>query len=500
MNDSKKLLYVRLIVAIVVILFLGLFIFLIIKIDVVGHLFGDKHYIRTSTSSNLNRYLDEVNSREFKIKERKKRIIEETKKERAEEIEDKSIFKYINRIKEKRNKGVFGFRIINNRTEGIKQNTKTEVIAKGIKMRIDEIQKLYDNGYHPKSSWILIDDDNDNYGFNYYFNDKGKLIVDTVTPDYRIVDVYGREIDDDLEPILYKVEAIYNNNEATSSEVTISGNISTQVILSPGVILKEKSEYYDNRMNRKVIDYIDTSLRFKKTTNGTIYNGSKWKSVSSLRDDGGYVIFNNPNNNFNKIIGKITTQKLSGNEDAYTKSTLLVYDADLYELYREYEDLLEPLYETSAFNFNEPLDFAFTFYRTVKRIRFQVVTNGDDKHRTCYLKDLRYGFDKSKYKEELEEAKEQEEYIAYMKELGIYQSEEELLAELKALDEDSSSDYLEYEDFNDIELYDNVDLSDFDRDIDKAQLAIDRRTGPAFDEYLRSLKNYWEIEYGPGFE
>ena len=72
--------------------------------------------------------------------------------------------------------------------------------------------------------------------------------------------------------------------------------------------------------------------------------------------------------------------------------------------------------------------------------------------------------------------------------------------ELKLLEEDNQSDYLEYEDFNDIDLYKDVDLSDFDKDYDKEQRAIDRRTGPAFDEYLRSLKNFWEIEYGPGFE
>ena len=346
---------------------------------------------------------------------------------------------------------------------------------------------------------MLIDYDLDGYGFNYYFNDKGKLSVDTVTPDYRIVDAYGRELDEDLEPILYKVE-ISSVSEIETEPTVKYGFTSDGIILSPGVTLKEKSKFYDNQMNRHILDYIHSSLRFKKTTNGTIYDGSKWKSVSSLRDDGGYVIFNNPKNNFNKVVGKIATQKISEKEDTDTYATLYVYDADLYELYRGYEDLLEPLYETSAFNYSEPLDFSFTFYRTVKRLRFQIETSGDSKLRTCYLKDLRYGFNKAKYKEELEEAKEREEYIAYMKELGIYQSEEEMIAELKSLEEDSTSDYLEYEDFNDVDIYDNADLSDYDRNIDKEQRAIDRRTGPAFDEYLRSLKNYWEIEYGPGYK
>ena len=500
MNDSKKLLYVRIVVALVVLLVIGLFIFLIIKIDVVGHLFNNKNYIRTASSSNLDRYLDDLDGREFEEKKREKKAIEEKKKEKKEEIVDKSILKFVDAIRNKR---------------GISLNDEDHIVRpyknvgasyaspnekqKEIEKEVKKIQSFYDKGYYPKSSWLLIDIDLDGYGFNYYFNDKGKLSVDTVAPDYRIVDAYGREIDEDLEPIVYKVE-VSSFSEIGTEPIIKYGLTSEGIILGPGVVLKEKSKFYDNQMNRHVLDYIYTSLRFKKTTNGTIYDGSKWKKVSALRDDGGYVIFNNPRNNFNKVVGRITTQKISEKDDIDTYATLYVYDADLYELYRGHEDLLEPLYETSAFNYDEPLEFNFTFFRTVKRLRFQIETNGKSKLRTCYLKDLRYGFNKAKYKEELEEAKEREEYIAYMKELGIYQSEEEMLLELKALEEGSTSDYLEYEDFNDVDLYDNVDLSDYGRNYDKEQRAIDRRTGPAFDEYLRSLKNYWEIEYGPGYE
>ena len=500
MNESKKLLYVRLIIALVIILFIGLFIFLIIKIDVVGHLFNNKNYIRTASGSNLDRYISELDDREFAEKKREKKKVEEKKKDKEEEAVDKSIFKFIEAIKSKRagssiinrNNTVLDTLTINNKNIDIKKK-------KEIEKEVKKIQSFYDKGYYPKSSWLLIDSDLDGYGYNYYFNDKGKMLVDTVAPDYRIVDAYGREIDEDLEPIVYKVE-ISSVSELGTEPIVKYGLTSDGIILSPGVTLKEKSKYYDNQMNRNVIDYIDSSLRFKKTTNGTIYDGSKWKSVSSLRADGGYVIFNNPNNNFNKVIGKITTQELSNKDDEETICTLYVYDADLYDLYRGYEDLLEPLYETSAFNYNEPLDFNFTFYRTVKRLRFQIETVGDNKLRTCYLKDLRYGFNNARYKEELEEVKEKEEYISYMKTLGIYQSDEEMLAELKSLEEDSTSDYLEYEDFNDIDMYDGIDLSDYERNYDKEQRAIDRRTGPAFDEYLKSLKNYWEIEYGPGYE
>lgn len=500
MNESKKLLYVRLIIALVIILFISLFIFLIIKIDVVGHLFNNKNYIRTASNSNLNINESELDDREFAEKKREKKKVEEKKKDKEEEVVDKSIFKFIETIKNKRNGNSINSK--NSKTSvNLKESNKetNNEKKKEVEKEVKKIQRLYDKGYYPKSSWLLIDSDLDGYGFNYYFNDKGKLSVDTVVPDYRIVDAYGREIDEDLEPIVYKVE-ISSVSEIGTEPIIKHGLTSDGIILAPDVVLKEKSKFYDNQMNRHVLDYIDLSLRFKKTTNGTIYDGSKWKSVSSLRDDGGYVIFNNPNNNFNKVIGKITTQKLSDKDDKDTFSTLYVYDADLYELYRGHEDLLEPIYETSAFNYSEPFDFSFTFYRTVKRLRFQIETNGDNKLRTCYLRDLRYGFNNARYKEELEEAKEKEEYIAYMKSLGLYKSDEDMLAELKSLEEDTASDYLEYEDFNDIDIYDKIDLSDYDRNIDKEQRAIDRRTGPAFDEYLRSLKNYWEIEYGPGYE
>ena len=486
MNDSKKLLYVRIVVALVILFVIGLFIFLLIKIDVVGHLFNNKNYIRTASSSNLDRYLNDLDGRAFIEKERDKKVAEEKKKEKEEELVDKSIFKYIDAIKNKR-LGIIKTKeydtfIDENKDNNIKVVTEKQ---KDIDKEIKKIQSFYDKGYYPKNSWLLIDTDYDGNGFNYYFNDKGKLSVDTVAPDYRIVDAYGREIDEDLEPIVYKVE-ISSVSEIGTEPIIKHGLTSDGIILGKGVVLKEKSKFYDNQMNRHVLDYIYTSLRFKKTTNGTIYDGSKWKKVSALRDDGGYVIFNNPKNNFNKVVGKIAIQKISEKDDTDIYATLYVYDADLYELYRGHADLLEPLYETSAFNYDEPLEFSFTFFRTVKRLRFQIETNGDNKLRTCYLKDLRYGFNNAKYKEELEEAKEREEYIAYMKELGIYQSEEEMLLELKALEEDSTSDYLEYEDFNDVDIYDNVDLSDYGRNYDKEQRAIDKRTGPAFDEYLRS--------------
>ena len=91
MNDSKKLLYVKAIVALGILLVVGLFVFLIIKIDVVGHLFNNKNYIRTASSSNLDRYISELDDREFAEKKREKKKVEEEKKDKEEEVVDLDI-------------------------------------------------------------------------------------------------------------------------------------------------------------------------------------------------------------------------------------------------------------------------------------------------------------------------------------------------------------------------------------------------------------------------
>ena len=475
MNDSKKLIYVRAVVLLVAMFFIGLFIFIIIKIDVGSHLFNEKKYIRVASSSNLDKNFEDLNKREIKQIENKKK-----------EKEDKLIFKFIDIIKNKINSNLLD-------SKDNKDNINID--DKEIETYRKKIQEIYNSNHYGKSTWVLIKEADNECGYKFYFDDNGKLIYDTVTPDYKVVDKYGREIDDDLEPMLYKVEEI-NNTISTISNANViivnKGLTSLQTIITKGVTLKNNDDIYDNKMNRKVLDYIDKSFKFNKKTNGTIYDGSKWMSVSSLRSDGGYVIFNNPKNNFNKIIGKITTHQVEDKEA--THLTFLVYDADLYELYKGYEYMLEPLYETEAFNGSEPFDFNFTFFRTVRRLRFQIESYDNGKPIICYLKDMRFGFNKKNYREELEVAKENEEYIKYLKELGIYKTDEEILAELKLLEEDSQSDYLEYEDFND------VDLVKIDNDYDREQRIIDKRTGPAFDEYLKNLKNYWEIEYGPGFE
>ena len=96
MNDSKKILYIKIVGIIIILLFISFFLFLIIKIGFIEHLFSSKKYIKTSTNSNLEKYLEDLNSREYKVKVRDKKTIESTNKEKEIIEEDKSIFKYIN--------------------------------------------------------------------------------------------------------------------------------------------------------------------------------------------------------------------------------------------------------------------------------------------------------------------------------------------------------------------------------------------------------------------
>ncbi len=467
MSSNKKLLLVKLIVLLIITFFVSTFIYLIVKIDITERVINNKKYIRDEESDKES--YESIGNEE----EKHERGIKNNK--RNSDLEFIKNDKSFNDDKKEKKNDELDLNIIED--EDIYKKSR------------EKIQYIYDSGEYDKNSWIIIDEDRDFYGYNFYFDNEGKLIYDTVTPDYRVVDKYGREVNDNLEAVLYEVERV--RDVSTSSNISSGDKVSTQVIVTKNVVIKKSEKVYDNQMNRNVIDYIDKSLGFKKKTNGRINGDKKWLSVSSLKNNGGYVVFKNPKNNFNKIIGKIAIQNTEWKK---TNLTLLIYDADLYDLYSGYEYLLEPIYETQEINSGEIFDFSFNFFRTVKRLRFQIESDVDKENIICYLKDLRFGFDKKKYKEELEAAKENEEYIKYLKELGLYKSDEEMLSELRALMEDNQSDYLEYEDF-----IDEVDINEIEGDIDKKQRMIDKRTGPAFDEYLKNLRNFWEMKYGPGY-
>lgn len=477
MNDSvsKKIIIIRIAVVVIALIIIALSIFLIVKCNVFDFILNEKRYVRDvgfippSSESTIKKvYIDEPK------KEIKKEVV--VKKKVEEKKVDKtpwwhSFKSFISDIENSVTEFFSGIKVKDD--AAIKKNERSKDAIK--------IQNRFYEMHLENNKWHIISLDNNGYGYNYFFNDKGKLLVDTVTKDYKIVDKSGRELDRDLVPIKYKV--------ATVSNIIIDKIEETKepakVLYSPGAIVKAKSKLYDNMMDRNMLNYIEYSNGFKKTTNGTIYNGSKWRGVSSLKDDGSKVIFYNPNNNFNKITGTITHQEVT-NSDNNTRCTLYVYD-------KEHDNVNtdDYLYMCDSFNYNEPIRFSFTFYRSVKSMEFFIETDGDSKKRICYLKNLRFGFDKNAYKDELEEKQNEEDYINLLKELGIYH-------EIYEIEEDEVSDdeYDYYIDDYEFIDYDDIDL--IDRDYrSKEDKARDRVTGPAFDPELKKLKQIWEE--GPAF-
>ena len=356
----------------------------------------------------------------------------------------------------------------------------------------------------PKDKWEIIDDDNDGIGYNYYFDKDGYLLIDTITPDYKIVDNKGREVDINSHPIKYEMKDVINiivkeegivlDEDCTYIAPTKEPS---KVLIGEGVVLRKKEKIFDNTIEKDVLLYVDSSDRFIKDTKGTIYNEVRWKKCSSLKGNAGYVVFNNPNNNFNKITGYISTEYFTYDDN--TELTLKVYDADLYDKLKEEHHLydIEEVYKDDSFNKTDAVRFSFTFDRSIKRLRFEIETDGDYKNRTCFIKDLKYGFNKKAFYNELIRKKEEEEEIENLKRLGIYVED---MWSFDAIDEEGNE--IEEDDDEEIET-ENENNDDriggkayeFDEEtVSYEDIIRDRNTGPAFDESLRNIK-----EIGPGF-
>ena len=193
----------------------------------------------------------------------------------------------------------------------IEENKNKPFKDKSIKWLYDDL----DITVFPKDKWEIIDDDNDGIGYNYYFDKDGYLLIDTITPDYKIVDNKGREVDINLHPIKYEMKDVINiivKEEGIVLDTDYSYIAPTKepskVLIGEGVVLRKKEKIFDNTIEKDVLLYVDSSDRFIKDTKGTIYNEVRWKKCSSLKGNGGYVVFNNPQNNFNKITGYISTE------------------------------------------------------------------------------------------------------------------------------------------------------------------------------------------------
>lgn len=357
---------------------------------------------------------------------------------------------------------------------------------------------------YPKDKWELIDDNNDGILYNYYFDKDGYLYKNTITPDYKIVDERGREVDYNLIPIKYE-----KNNDINKGENGIvldksdTYNITKEpakVLIGKGVILKEKQKIYDNSIDKNAFSYVINSNRFIKDTKGIIYSEIKWKNCCSIKGNGGFVEFENPKNNFNKIVIHMATEYYTYNDDS-TICTLKVYDADKYKRYNENHILneLAPIFETNTFNRTDAKRYEFVFDRSIKSLRFEIETEGEHTNRICYLNDFKFGFNKTAFIEELERKKEEEEEIRYLKELGIYIDD---FSSLVALDEEGNE--IEEDEEEDEDGYTHIDENDgYSYHSDESDgysyedKVRDRMTGPAFDEDLKNAKD--DRNFGPAF-
>ena len=331
------------------------------------------------------------------------------------------------------------------------------------------------------------------------------MITDTITEDYKIVDSFGRELDYNFVPQKYNMENLNNNHQYVNDSLEIKDEHTTtkksDIIISGGVTLKEKSKIFDGTIDKNVINYVDDSNRFIKETKGIVYNEIKWKKCSSLRGNDGYVIFNNPNNNFNRISGIIATEYYIYDDE--TVVTLKVYDADIYEQFNEInqlDDLVE-IYSNSSFNRSEPLKFSFTFDRAIKRLRFVVETQDKDWTRICYMKNLKFGFDKMAFIDELTREKENEEEIAELKRLGIYTENTLDILKYNYTDqEEGDDDSVDLEDVYYEDEYYKTNFTDdeYDKDFDThEEILRNRNSGPMFDDALREIPD--SRYYGPSF-
>ena len=406
------------------------------------------------------------------------------------------------------------------------------------------------DGSFPKNTWYQIDEDGDEKGFNYYFNEKGGVLLDTITPDYRIVDWTGREVDMEGEPIEVEVKKpvdpnlVFDTNNikeyseeilAEIQETAISGSDLKPGLKSSGtylfnlideedpnaprpidyinenkdltegkgyllgknVVLKEaRNRYdYDGLMKREMVEYIVEGIKYSKGVKGTIFSGTKWNDCISLKGNGASITFENPKNNFNTLSGRIAMIKTTSS-DRTTECELTIVDTSNEET----------LYHTDDFNYNSGVRFKVSFPRKTTKIRFDLVVNGQYETRTCYLKDLKYGFNKDNWIEEQYDDENEAEYRERYKvllELGddeekeLTEEEYDKMVAEEALRGEISSDHTYLgPDGGKISTPSNVeedDEVDWDAIEKKQQEEIDKHNashGPAFADDFKATMSY----------
>lgn len=395
--------------------------------------------------------------------------------------------------------------------------------------------------------WKLIDDNNDGVGYYYYFNENGFILLDDITPDYKIVDAEGRRIGYDGNPETTVIEKIAlgdgdydnsifsaeimeqiraeqgltsENSGFTSSGLYIYAKDPTVVegpspsdnlvietnpdgtaryILGPNVVLKKRrnDNYYDPLIDKNMQEHIKNGDKYSKKVNGTTFNKSKWKDVMALKGSGATITFENPKNNFNKLKGRIATHYFSYS-DRTTQCSFHIYN----------EDDGEELYSTSDFNYNSGVAFECLFPKKASAIRFELEVSGQYTSRVCYLRNCEFGFDKEAYEDELYEEEVEAEYrrrVGTESEAEYYDDEEDdeayqSMGEIALEGEDPSARYRRLNNIQDDYYwatfsYDEADdtvteamkasISEAKRRLEEEAERRDKVSGPAFDENLK---------------
>ena len=389
--------------------------------------------------------------------------------------------------------------------------------------------------------WKIIDDDNDGIGYYYYFVN-GFIMLDDITPDYKVIGIDGKRLDMDGMPEKVEIRAInsydYGDLEIFSAEIleqikadsddanvvkgitssgvqllkkdydsdselspddfiTIEDNAdgTAKTLLGKNVVLKEEKDRrgYDTQMKKSMTEYIKSGDKYSKKVNGTIFNKTKWKEVMALKGTGASIVFENPSNNFNKLKGRIATHYFTYS-DRTTQCVLYIYD----------DETNEEIYTNAEFNYNAGATIETVFPRKTNKLRFELEVSGQYTSRICYLRNFEYGFDRSAYEDELYEDEIEEEYNRRMG-TDSEMSEEELdalyeLGEIPLEGEDPGTRWRRINNISDDYWLD----MDYDEDDDsvtaemRASISEARKrraeedekrnkiTGPAFDEDLKN--------------
>ena len=370
-----------------------------------------------------------------------------------------------------------------------------------------------------KDAFVLIPiSTSSDIAYKYFFDEKGYLIKDNISKEWTVIDEIGREINSELKPIEYYIgdknysiehiekeedskEDVYYPNKLKSINATTS-----QIIITNGVVFRKKSEkIYNTLIDRDMTKYIVEGRGYQTNVKGNTYNNGSWKKALKLRKDGSYIVFENFKNNFNKVTGKIAMES-TVSSDRSTSCVLMVYEKEKFdkEKYdnKEYDNeeydneeidneefkkfnYDECIYYNYEFNYADQKEITFTFDRSIKNLVFVLYVDGKYKNRAVYFKDLRFGFNKSAYREEILRKSEDEMEINYLKSLGLYVEDD---GYFDIIDEDGEI----IDDF-----YDDVEITEDLFDIDRYYELVDRKSGPSFDKELKKLS---ERKIGPYYD